>query len=537
MLALSAVCASYGAPPRLRGFASTTNPKNLAPAAALHANVIRINLYPKVTCHADGTYDFDVFEKITSYLDEAKKHGITVVLDLHKIRNPNAKTYRKDRNGRSADFWKDESNLKIMVSFWEKVAALCKDREEAIWFDIFNEPLDWNDFPSYPKKWPVWAQTIVDRIRAIDSNHAIVVEPGPGGLCWGYRTFPKLKGENIIYSLHNYQPHLYTHQGVHTLANTDLAKTYVKEKSWPGYYKKEGGMWNKERLIKELAPALNFQKRHNVRMYVGEFGVIRWADNGAQYLRDNIELFEKWGWDWSYHAFREWHGWSFEYEPVKERIKAKQPTARAKVLFEYLNRNLDPETYGRPIRNTFSATDCGQNNYPDSKIGIRVDVKAKAQIEFEKPKNGKLTYRSWGKQDGSEKKHLFFRQNLKKGYEWQPFEVSFTPTQDGMISIGLSGWYNKPRTWTCYDNIKITGGELQNGSFEAIKGNGKPEGWHFTHKEVKLIADQSGAADGDHYVMCALERYAQVRIAVKAGTKVTVTGLGKRAGWAERGGK
>jgi hypothetical protein len=26
-------------------------------------------------------------------------------------------------------------------------------------------------------------------------------------------------------------------------------------------------------------------------------------------MRDAIELFEEAGWDWTYHAFREWQGW------------------------------------------------------------------------------------------------------------------------------------------------------------------------------------------------------------------------------------
>lgn len=37
-------------------------------------------------------------------------------------------------------------------------------------------------------------------------------------------------------------------------------------------------------------------------------------DAGAdRYLADVIDLFEEYGWDWSYHAFREWAGWSVEH--------------------------------------------------------------------------------------------------------------------------------------------------------------------------------------------------------------------------------
>lgn len=37
-----------------------------------------------------------------------------------------------------------------------------------------------------------------------------------------------------------------------------------------------------------------------------------WAEGADAYLRDCISLFEEYGWDWSYHAFREWSGWDVE---------------------------------------------------------------------------------------------------------------------------------------------------------------------------------------------------------------------------------
>ncbi len=40
--------------------------------------------------------------------------------------------------------------------------------------------------------------------------------------------------------------------------------------------------------------------------------MIRWAPGAAEYLADAIAIFEKHGWDWSYHAYREWHGWNLE---------------------------------------------------------------------------------------------------------------------------------------------------------------------------------------------------------------------------------
>ena len=55
-----------------------------------------------------------------------------------------------------------------------------------------------------------------------------------------------------------------------------------------------------------------FQLRHGAKIYCGEFSAVAWAPGADQYLRDCIDMFEEYGWDWSYHAFREWDGWSVE---------------------------------------------------------------------------------------------------------------------------------------------------------------------------------------------------------------------------------
>ena len=87
----------------------------------------------------------------------------------------------------------------------------------------------------------------------------------------------------------------------------------------------------------------DWQLDHGAQIYVGEFSAIRWApDNSAcRYLRDCISLFEEFGWDWSYHAFREWNGWSVEHGPEKEDTKpAKTPTDREKLLREWYAKNV-----------------------------------------------------------------------------------------------------------------------------------------------------------------------------------------------------
>ena len=93
--------------------------------------------------------------------------------------------------------------------------------------------------------------------------------------------------------------------------------------------------WNKDYLRAQLKPVLEFQRKTGCRIYVGEFSAVAWAPGADAYLRDCIDLFEEYGWDWTYHAFREYAGWSVEHEG--EDAKSLRPAAdtpRKRVLLE-----------------------------------------------------------------------------------------------------------------------------------------------------------------------------------------------------------
>ena len=103
-----------------------------------------------------------------------------------------------------------------------------------------------------------------------------------------------------------------------------------------------GEVWNKDWLRRNLQPIRDFQARHRCRIYVGEFSAAAWAPGAENYLRDAIELFEEYGWDWTYHAFRESPIWDVDKEAPegvaspksKDMVPAKKETARKRVLLE-----------------------------------------------------------------------------------------------------------------------------------------------------------------------------------------------------------
>lgn len=129
-----------------------------------------------------------------------------------------------------------------------------------------------------------------------------------------------------------YVPHQFTHQGVYS-------KT--PGLSYPGAI--EGKPWDKAALRRVLQPVRDWQRDYGVHMYIGEFSAIRWApdDSAFRYLRDCIDVFEEFGWDWSYHAFREWDGWSVEHGSDKDdHARSATPNSRERLLREWFGKDV-----------------------------------------------------------------------------------------------------------------------------------------------------------------------------------------------------
>lgn len=330
---------------RLRGF---TLPSDAADEATFEelrqkwgANAVRLMLRPLWRNEDDPVEGWKkMLERLPAQMEAARKNHIFVIVAPFEPPIPGFKELRASGpNMWQRYIWQNPGMLQEIKQNAVDLAKLLDPYRDMAWIDLYNEPLDWDDMPSYPKKWPEWAQACVDAVREV-SDIPLVVQVGPGGLCSGFKTFPLLKGGGIVYSPHSYLPHQYTHQGIKDIKGTDLAQAFKEvSKPWPGNY--SGVLWNKEQLRASLEPVIQFAKVNGVRIYVGEFGVVRWAPGAADYLRDSMEIFEELGWDWTCHAFRESSIWSPEYgdEYKPGAPISSTPTARARVIREFLSRN------------------------------------------------------------------------------------------------------------------------------------------------------------------------------------------------------
>ena len=80
---------------------------------------------------------------------------------------------------------------------------------------------------------------------------------------------------------------------------------------------------------------------------MGEFSAVAWAQGADAYIRDCIGLFGEYGWDWCYHAFREWRPWSVEHEgPDAAHMTPSAATPRKRELLKGL---ASPKTTDDPL--------------------------------------------------------------------------------------------------------------------------------------------------------------------------------------------
>ncbi|MCX8107559.1 MAG: glycoside hydrolase family 5 protein, partial [Verrucomicrobiae bacterium] len=269
--------------------------------------------------------------KLDKSLPWCEEHGLYVVVDLHSP--PGGKVTAGGYAGSDDRLFSDKACQARFVEIWRHIAQRYKHCK-AIWgYDLANEPVE--DFVEEGcDDWQALAERAAREIRNIDPDRAIIVEPASWGGPDGLRDLVPLPMSNVVYSVHMYVPHAFTHQGVY---DRGPAVHY------PGVI--GGEYWDKSALERVLRPVIEFQQTYGVHIYIGEFSAIRWApgDSAMQYLRDLIEIFEKHGWDWSYHAFREWHGWSVEHDSDRNNTRpVETPTDRQMLLRQWYSQNQKP---------------------------------------------------------------------------------------------------------------------------------------------------------------------------------------------------
>jgi len=188
------------------------------------------------------------------------------------------------------------SNIAILHDWWLQVAERWVSAPGFLAYDIANElTLDAVSHQAL-------MQRCINRIRYVDKKRLIMVQGYNGSLPDTWHQFLPPHGDNLIFSPHVYYPHTFTHQG--------LASQYPAPVEYPTPGAKDA-----------LRSVLQNVKNSGLTpITIGEFGVVRWAPgmSSYNYVRDCLDFFGEFNFEWLYHCWRAYPGWDAE---LKEGIK------------------------------------------------------------------------------------------------------------------------------------------------------------------------------------------------------------------------
>ncbi len=246
--------------------------------------------------------------KLSENLKGARKLGLSVIINVHQTPALLVRKDSYDNEGNLVisllqdEIWDTNEASENFKLCWREITDRTQHLNQNIWLELFNEPnVNGNNTDVEQKEWNELAQQTIDQIRGqnlpsgfdnynnqfVDRIHPIVFAPGPGAIDKGFRFAPLMKDHYlpIIYTIHSWEFANYTHHVKDTNGNFSLTRP------------------TKNDLRGYLNIAKTFQSFYDVRILVGEFGALHLVPERTQWIKENIDIFEEYGWDWQYWAW------------------------------------------------------------------------------------------------------------------------------------------------------------------------------------------------------------------------------------------
>jgi aryl-phospho-beta-D-glucosidase BglC (GH1 family) len=295
------------------------------------ANVVRVFFPVQPFMQLEPPYSFDEssFENLDRILDLCEKYEIKAIIDPHRFPG----TWHQWTMINNDKFWTDFEWHDRAIAIWERIAMQCKDRGNVIaGYDLLNEPaIPKNPAKDSPADLNLLYRKLIAAIRKHDTKHTIILAaprytPADSdtevSYLFGLDVLEVPVDSNLCYTIHMYAPMSFTHQGVWEES---------EPVAYPGFI--DGEEWNKDKIRDYMKKAYDFTQKYNVPIFIGEFSCPRWTgDGGVQYLKDQIEVYEEYGFSWAYHAFRENQLWDIEMSIYDRSDSVRRETSPRKEM-------------------------------------------------------------------------------------------------------------------------------------------------------------------------------------------------------------
>ncbi len=218
------------------------------------------------------------FKRIDNVIQSALDNNLMVIVNMHHhdelLANPDA-------------------NLERFKSMWKQIATRYTSCTDSLVFEILNEP----NGNLTSAKWNTFLRAGINEIRDVSPNRTILIGTpnwgGIGGL--SELTWPT-DIQNLILTVHYYNPFQFTHQGAEWTGNESQAWL---GSTWDNTEAERNTIENELKLI------TSYSRNYQIPVNIGEFGAYNKADIASRerWTTFCARTFENKGFSWNYWEF------------------------------------------------------------------------------------------------------------------------------------------------------------------------------------------------------------------------------------------
>lgn len=260
---------------RLNGFVSEADLEKIAGWGMDH---VRIPVDYNILEQQDGTSIEEGYARLAKALENCRKYGLHLVLDLHKTSGFSFDDYGENEHG----FFESEHYQERFYCLWENIAKHFGN-EPDVAFELLNEVTDEEFLPA----WNRIVRECIFRIRKIAPDCIILVGSYRNNAADTVKDLEAPYDDKVVYNMHCYEPLTFTHQGAYWTDKIDPERRIPFAESGCN-----------EAYFEELfSTAIEKAKENNTELYCGEYGVI-----------DRVSAKDMLAWYRTIHAVFEKHG-------------------------------------------------------------------------------------------------------------------------------------------------------------------------------------------------------------------------------------